>query len=197
MNEKKTFVATAPDGSELTRKSSHEYRFSVLVGPSEGRPRWGAWCFSSRRELALKQLAKARAAWMDQADVVLVPAVEKNEGTNELERLLAYAVARHDDEAVRWLDELVERSLELYERWGKSDLPRGGAVADRMRCLGDFLRPTGDGLHVEVELMNDDGRKVHVKSWGETVDDAVALAEKLVRRDEQDDSYVMNETRPA
>lgn len=64
---------------------------------------------------------------------------------NALERLLAYASEEDDDEAVRWLDELVARSHELTERWSRSDLPRGGAVADRMRGLIDFLREAEAG----------------------------------------------------
>lgn len=76
MTARKSYVATAPDGTRVTRSTHREYAFAVLVGPSDRSPKWGAWSFSSRRELAERELVKARAAWANEAEVVLVAAVQ-------------------------------------------------------------------------------------------------------------------------
>ena len=69
---KQTLSVQAPDGSTVTRTTARTYTHAVLVGPSEGKDNWGAWAWCGRHDLAVKELAKAQAAWAGQAEVVLV-----------------------------------------------------------------------------------------------------------------------------
>ena len=62
MSKKITYVATAPDGTEITRTSARVYTHAVLVqyrrrerDVIEGTPRWGVLSFNGREELARKE----------------------------------------------------------------------------------------------------------------------------------------------
>lgn len=74
MDTKILYRAVASDGSVVTRKSHRDYAFAVLVGPSDRSPGWGAWSFSGRRDLAERELSKARAVYVPRGVAVeLVP----------------------------------------------------------------------------------------------------------------------------
>jgi hypothetical protein len=55
-----TYTATAPDGTEVSRKSNNPYAFAVLCQHPEGSSYAGSWAygFTTRRELALKDYDK-------------------------------------------------------------------------------------------------------------------------------------------
>jgi hypothetical protein len=76
---KRTLSAIAPDGTVVTRRTHRDYAYAVLVGPSAGRPGWGAWSFNARRDLAEREYRKAREAWAEEAEVVLVPVEEEED----------------------------------------------------------------------------------------------------------------------
>lgn len=71
-NAKRTFTATAPDGTIHTRKSAHDYTHAVLV-TLKGETRFGAYRFSASQALADKAAREIRA-WGVYGEIVVVPA---------------------------------------------------------------------------------------------------------------------------
>lgn len=56
-------------------------------------------------------------------------------------------------------------------------------------CMND----KAERLTLWVQLVNDDGNRWTVVAFGDTVDEAVASAERNIRALTDDDSYTMNE----
>lgn len=87
MATKTTFIATAPDGTEFTRKTSRIYTHAVLVfvgdNATTGKPgHWGYLSFNSREELALAEANRwtGHTIFADGdvfEKVIVVPAVAK------------------------------------------------------------------------------------------------------------------------
>jgi hypothetical protein len=54
-----TFIATAPDGTEITRTSlTRTYTHAVLVESTQNGLHWGLISFNSREDLAVKEAKK-------------------------------------------------------------------------------------------------------------------------------------------
>lgn len=62
MSKKITYIATAPDGTEIKRTSARTYTHAVavLTGPSREQARWGVYTFNGRMDLAMREANKLR-----------------------------------------------------------------------------------------------------------------------------------------
>jgi len=83
---KTTYVATAPDGTELTRKTDRTYTHAVLC---EGKEGWGAVGFCGRLDLAQKKQSEYPGSIVVEVQVLgAVPAdTHEPEATEEAEAL--------------------------------------------------------------------------------------------------------------
>ncbi len=75
---KRTFIATAPDGTAVTRKSAHEYVAAVLCSENGT---WGSLGFSSTKAGAERNAKTWRGRFSSakrEATIIVVPAVTAN-----------------------------------------------------------------------------------------------------------------------
>lgn len=66
MTKPTLYTATAPDGSQHTRKSPRTYTHAVLVKDGET---WGTWGWCGRPDLAEKTAAQAKRRGFDQVHI--------------------------------------------------------------------------------------------------------------------------------
>lgn len=83
--DKTTLRAELPDGTIVSRFTSHEYRYVVAVkcGPEywneQGRNQWGVWRWTSRPDLASRAADEARRITEPRygfTDVRVVPVIQ-------------------------------------------------------------------------------------------------------------------------